>query len=412
MKEKKLNILLINSTPYNPGFPARTEIIELYGNYFPKLGHNITWINPGNTNQIIKKKFNDVDIYIVPYHVFNSFFRKGFNVISHSLKKLSLIENLVQNSKINLIQARNSVFNGLLALKVRKKYNIPFVYQLTFTETEINFDYNYKSIFSTLYQKFAQVIHYYILKKADLIFPTSVYMKNYLKYRNLEEQKIFPLPMCVNTKTFFPNQRIEKLKSKYDIQNKKIFIYIGTMAKKRYLDIIVRAFFIVKKEVKNAKMLMVGDGSGKKELEKLTANLNMENDIIFTGEVAYTEVPRYICLADIGLSPVPPLNVYIMSSPAKMLEYMACGIPVIGNREIFNMRNIISRSNGGILVDFDAKSFADGMITLAKKEELAKIMGERGREWVVKNRSYEQMAKKVEENYKLLIKKKSMVLGV
>lgn len=405
MKKKELNILLINSTPYNPAIPARTEIIELYGNHFPYFGHKITWINPGSTNEIIKKKFNDVDIYVVPYHVTNSFFKKGFNIISHSLKKLGLIKNLIQDSNIDLIQARNSVFDGLLALKARKKYKIPFVYQLTFTEPGISFDDNNKSILSTLYQKFASILHDYILRKADAILPTSIYMKYYLRNKVFDEGKIFPLPMCVNTKRFFPNQKIQQLKTKYDLQNKKTFIYIGTMAKIRHLDIIVRAFFLVKKEIKNSKMLMVGDGSGKEELEHLTMNLKMESDIIFTGEVPYSEVPKYICLADIGLSPIPPLFIYKMSSPSKMLEYMASGIPVVGNREILDMRNIISKSKCGILVDFDAKSFATAMITLIKKEELAKNMGESGREWVIKNRSYEQMAKKVEEIYIQLIAK-------
>ena len=84
---------------------------------------------------------------------------------------------------------------------------------------------------------------------------------------------------------------------------------------------------------------------------------------------------------------------------------MACGIPAIGNREIFDMKNIITKSGGGLLADFNAKSFADAMIALAKKKELAKTMGEKGREWVIKNRSYIQMAKYVEEIYfnKLLI---------
>ena len=403
MKKKTLNILLINSTPYDPAFPARASIIELYGHYFFSLGHKVTWINPGNTNEIIKTKFNDVDIYVVPDHVFNSFFKKGFNIISHFLKKLDLIENLIKDINFDLIQTRNSVFDGLLALKIRKKFNIPFVYQLTFINPGNNFDYTNKSIFSAIYQKIAPLIHNYILRKANIIFPISVYMKNYLKIKNLDKQKIFPLPMGVNIKRFFPNQNIDSLKSKYNLQDKKVFIYVGTMAKKRHLDILVRAFSLVKKEVKNVKMLMVGDGSGKEELEKLTMNLNMEKDIIFTGAVPYVEVPKYNCLADIGLSPIPPFNIYKMSSPTKMLEYMASGIPVIGNREILEIRNIISKSNGGILVDFDVKSFATGMITLGKKEELAKIMGEKGREWVIKNRSYKQMAKKVEKIYIQLI---------
>ncbi|MCP6719123.1 MAG: glycosyltransferase family 4 protein [Patescibacteria group bacterium] len=407
MNNKKLSILLLNSSRYDPAYPARTEIIEIYGNKFPQYGHNITWVNPGNTNEILKRKFKDVTIYVVPsvpYTVSKSLLKKGFNIITHSLIKIKLVKELIKISNIDIIQTRDNIFDGLIALKIRKKYNIPFAYQLNFIQLETNLDYNNKSVLLILYKKFARLILNYILKKADVILPISTYMQNYLKKKKFEEQKIFTLPMGVNSKSFSPNQKTEKLRSKYELQDKITFIYIGSMAKKRRLDIILKAFSLVTKEVINAKLLIVGDGDGKEELEKLCKNLNLERYIIFAGKIPYKNVPKYICLADIGLSPIPPINNYKLSSPTKLLEYMACEIPVIGNREIFDMKYVISKSNGGILVDFNAKSFSSAMIRLAKNEELAKIKGENGRQWINKNRSYKQIAMKLEKFYLKIIK--------
>ncbi|KKK55744.1 hypothetical protein LCGC14_3071490, partial [marine sediment metagenome] len=210
MNSKKLSILLLNISNYDPAYPARTEIIELYGNKFPQFGHNITWINPGNTNEILKRKFKDVNIYVVPsvpYTVSKSFLKKGFNIITHSLKKIKLVIEIIKISNIDIIQTRDNVFDGLIALKIRKKYNIPFVYQLNFIQLETNLDYSNKSVLLALYKKFSLVILNYILKKADVILPISTYMQNYLKKKNFEEQKIFTLPMGVNSKTFSPNQK-------------------------------------------------------------------------------------------------------------------------------------------------------------------------------------------------------------
>lgn len=125
----------------------------------------------------------------------------------------------------------------------------------------------------------------------------------------------------------------------------------------------------------------------------------MEEDIIFTGKVPYSEIPKYICLADIGLSPIVPIDNYIMSSPTKLLEYLACGIPVVGNREILDMKDIIKKSKGGILVDFNAESFAEGMKVLARNGQKNKKMGEEGRKWVINNRSYIEIANKLEKKY-------------
>jgi len=402
MNDKKLNIILLNTSKYDHTYPARTEIIEIYGNNFPKFGHNIIWVNPGNTNEILKRKFKGVNIYVVPsvpYTVSKSFLKKGFNIITHSLIKIKLVKELIKISNIDIIQTRDNIFDGLIALKIRKKYDIPFVFQLNFIQLETNLDYSNKSVLLKLYKKFALVILNYILKKADLILPISTYLQNYLKKQKFEAQKIFTLPMGVNSIDFSPNQKTEKLRSKYELQDKLVFIYIGSLAKKRRLDIILKAFSLVTREVMNAKLLIVGDGDGKEELEKLSTNLNLEKYTIFTGEIPYKSVPKYICLADIGLSPIVPIDNYKMSSPTKMLEYMACGIPVIGNREIFDMRNVISKSNGGILVDFNAPSFSTAMIRLAKNGELAKNKGDNGRQWINKNRSYEQIAMNLEKIY-------------
>ena len=46
------------------------------------------------------------------------------------------------------------------------------------------------------------------------------------------------------------------------------------------------------------------------------------------------------------------------------------------------------------------------MIALAKKGEFRKTIGQKGREWVINNRSYENMARNVEKLYYQLITKK------
>ena len=160
---------------------------------------------------------------------------------------------------------------------------------------------------------------------------------------------------------------------------------------------------MVKKDIEKAKLLMVGDGDGKEDLERTSIEFNLEEEIIFTGNIPYSEVPKYIGLADIGLSPVIPTDNYIMSSPTKALEYLACGIPVVGNREILDMRYVISNSKGGILVDFDAESFAAGMKTLARNNHMMVNMGRDGRKWVINNRSYKEIALKVERKYNKLL---------
>jgi glycosyltransferase involved in cell wall biosynthesis len=66
---------------------------------------------------------------------------------------------------------------------------------------------------------------------------------------------------------------------------------------------------------------------------------------------------------------------------------------------------VIEQSTGGILVSYTPEAFADAMIGLLNNPEKAAEMGQRGRQWVVENRSYEVLARQVERGYMALLNK-------
>ena len=82
---------------------------------------------------------------------------------------------------------------------------------------------------------------------------------------------------------------------------------------------------------------------------------------------------------------------------------MAMGKPVVANEEIFEHKEVLEQSNGGILVPFDEEALANAIVELLNNQERAVKMGQQGREWIVKNRSYEILAKQVEKRLLCLL---------
>ena len=170
------------------------------------------------------------------------------------------------------------------------------------------------------------------------------------------------------------------------------------MAKVRHLDILIKAFKLVVTK-KNAKLLMIGEGSDVFNLKRLTAALGLEDRIIFTGQIAQKEIPSFIAAADIGISPVPPMPFFKLSSPIKLFEYMALAKPVVANEEIPEHSEVLRQSNAGFLVPYTPEAFAQAIIQLFDNPEKAAEMGRMGREWVIKNRSFEVLAHQVEAKF-------------
>jgi glycosyltransferase involved in cell wall biosynthesis len=387
--------------------PARPAVTEIYGEYLPSFGHNVIWITPSNESgrQIQEESFKEVKVYTIPRPIASSLPLKIFNLISYYIKEYKLLTTIFKKESYDIIQVRNDVFGALLVLHIKRKYSIPFVFQYSFPKGVYKVQEPEKR-YLLYFGKFESYITKYILHKADLIFPISKWMREELVKEGIPESKMMSLPLGVNPELFSQNKDGMKIQEKYDLNDVQVILYIGTMDKLRALAIVIRAFSKIRKVRDNVNLLMVGEGNDRPNLEELASTLGIQNDVIFTGQVSYSDVPDYIAAADICLCPVPALSIYKVSSPTKMFEYMAVGKPVVAIEEIPEQKEVIEESGGGILVKFEVESFADGILELLDDPDVANEMGRKGHEWVVKNRSYEAMAREVEKRYFELLDKR------
>jgi len=399
MGSKKLSICVLLPDPFDPNMPSRPAVTEIYGEYLPSFGHEVTWITPSRKKErkLQEHFFKEIKIYTIPYPKASLLPMKIFGLISHLIKKYRLLTTILRREKYDIIQVRNNIFDALLVLCLKKKHNISFVFQYSFPK-EV-YKVQAKKHHSYYFGRVESFITRYILHKADLIFPISQWMEKELIGKGIPKLKMMPLPMGVNPERFSLNIDGTKIREKYDLSDAKVILYTGTMDKLRKLSIIIYAFSKVREQRDNVKLLMVGDGNDKNNLKELSTKLGISADVIFTGQVSYFDVPYFIAAADICLCPVPPLDIYKVSSPTKMFEYMAMGKPVVANEEIPEQKKVIEESGGGVLVKFEAKSFAEGIMELLDNPSKAKKMERKGYKWVVKNRSYENLAREVVKKY-------------
>jgi len=398
----KLNICLLHEDPFTKDMPARPAITEIYGEYFPDFGHNVTWVTPTiiKDKKIKHHKFKKVNVYSVPFNQNDNISKKIISFFSHYYKTYKFLKKMFKSDKFDIIQVRNNVYYSLIGIRIAKKYKIPFIFQYSFPTAKYKKQTQNKWYLS-LEGRIEELLTKHILKKADFIFPISKWMKNDLLKQNVPEKKMMAIPLGINHKKFYSKTNGEKIRKKYNLNNSNVILYAGSMDKTRRLDIIIKAF--LKIENKKNKLIMVGEGNDIDRLKKITKELSIKN-IIFTGRVPYSEMPNFIAASDICLCPVPPISIYKISSPTKLFEYMIMKKPIITNIEIPEQKNVIEKSKSGILVDFQEQKFADAINKLLKTKKERKKLGENGYKWVIQNRTYEKMAKNIEKKYLKLIK--------
>ena len=84
------------------------------------------------------------------------------------------------------------------------------------------------------------------------------------------------------------------------------------------------------------------------------------------------EVPLYVKASDINISFIQPVYSKLSSSPTKLAEVLAMGIPIIVNSGVGDVKSIVEKSNGGIVIsEFNRENYCkvrDAIPALLQKD--------------------------------------------
>jgi glycosyltransferase involved in cell wall biosynthesis len=196
----------------------------------------------------------------------------------------------------------------------------------------------------------------------------------------------------------------ESLVTKY--KNDFVISYIGGFGPHRGIDTAIKSMPNVLEEIPDARLLLVGKGSGvfDKEMRELCKDLNVENKVVFTDWVDFRLVPSYIALSDVCLVPHHASGHTNTTIPHKIFQYMAMKKPVIVT-DCKPLKRIVEECECGLVVPSgDYKEMAEAVIKLYKDSELATKLGANGRNAVEGKYNWENEAKKLCELYERLEK--------
>jgi teichuronic acid biosynthesis glycosyltransferase TuaC len=119
-------------------------------------------------------------------------------------------------------------------------------------------------------------------------------------------------------------------------------LYIGNIERHKGSLDLVRAFAALAKRRKNVSLVMVGDGAGMGDCQKLAAELRV--GVSFVGAKPHDEVPRWIAACNVFA--LPSWN---EGTPNVVLEALACGRRVVATR-VGGTPNVITSDALGVLV--------------------------------------------------------------
>ena len=363
----RIGIFTDTYPPYINGVSTSVSMLE---NALRKKGHQV-YIVTVNTENMRYKYENDEHIIRIPGVPIGIYDYRLTGV--YPLKAI----NKIRKWNLDVIHSHTEFGVGTFARIIAKQYNIPLVHTYH-TMYEDYVHYITKGYFNNTSKKIVEYLtNFYCNQTAtELIVPTKktydLFKEKYKYTRN-----VHIIPTGIEVEKFYKENndpaKLEEIRKKHGL-NKGDFVilYVGRLGQEKSVDVLIEAHQELAREYK-AKLLIVGDGPDMDTYKNLVHKLKIDDNVIFTGKVPWTEVTLYYQIADIFATASKS-----ETQGLTVIEAMAASLPVVAvDDESF--RNVIIDGLNGHLFDTKkeykkyVKSFIDEPSKLQQFSKQARI---------------------------------------
>ncbi|MDP4171064.1 MAG: glycosyltransferase family 4 protein [Bacillota bacterium] len=174
----------------------------------------------------------------------------------------------------------------------------------------------------------AEMLERFLYKKSWKIATATDGIRDYMIRKGKSEDDVFLLPNGVNTDTFVPMPKNESLLKELGIENKKVFMYAGTLGYAQGLDSVLEAASLLKDTCPEAHFLFVGDGQEREKLLGMVEDMKLDN-VTFYGSVPVSEMPNMFSLADYSIVSLRNIELFKGARPSKIFPALSTGTPVL-----------------------------------------------------------------------------------
>jgi glycosyltransferase involved in cell wall biosynthesis len=177
------------------------------------------------------------------------------------------------------------------------------------------------------------------------------------RYSSLPDDRIVTFPWGIDLTRFSPRPSALTIRTDLGWTGNEVFISTRSWDPVYAVDVLVRAFALVRRRHPSARLILLGDGSLEREVRGLIRDLGLEGFIHAPGRAPYDLLPDYFRSADAYVSAAVSDGTSI-----SLLEAMACGLPVVVSNSFGNLEWVREGVNGALAPPGDIESLAAAML--------------------------------------------------
>jgi glycosyltransferase involved in cell wall biosynthesis len=386
LEDKKLKIAMFTNN-YFPVIGGVPISIQRLAKALRKRGHEIKIFAP----EYKEKSENEENIIRCKsiYHYEESGLEFPVtNIYSPQIKKDFKAGNF------DLVHAHHPFWLGNKGRKLAEKFNLP----LAFTyHTRLEKYAHYVPNILFMRKFFANRLSHFLIKnfsnKTDAVFAPTESTKEYLRNVGVSRY-IKVMPTGIDFDYYNCSQeKIDKLREKLIGDSKHLLITVSRLSKEKNLYFLLKGIKRLKENSDlNFKLIIIGSGSEKENIEQYIQNNNLENCIELIGAVDFREMAKYYLASE--------LFVFASTTETQgmvLLEAMAGNNPVVALKSS-GIDDVINNGYNGYKTEADIDKWSSKIEELLINREKYEESAKNARE-MAENYSIDEMAKKAEKLY-------------
>jgi glycosyltransferase involved in cell wall biosynthesis len=321
-----------------------------------------------------------------------------------------LLAIMRMRSNYDIYQARDRTMSAIVTWATARVRGKPFVFWMSFPIVE---GYENRSrdvgcsqgklvwFANHLRAKIARLAYYkFIARRADHMFVQSEAMLEWMHTKGIPRERMTAVPMGVDTGLM---QR-DHIRPEDDVvlDGRRVIIYVGSLAKARCSEFLLDLVASLSLTEPRVLLVLAGDAVSDDERAWIRSEIEqrkLQGHVLLTGWLSQAQMLRFLVRAEVGLSPIPRGELFDISSPTKLVEYLAMGLPAVAN-DIPDQKLVLERSGAGICVAMEVVAFHDAVIKLLNDDSLRRLQAAAGPKFVMAERSYEILVQLVACKYR------------
>jgi glycosyltransferase involved in cell wall biosynthesis len=198
-------------------------------------------------------------------------------------------------------------------------------------------------------------------------------------------ERVRVIPNGVDVEKFHPRWPVARLREELGLSpGTPTVAIVAALRPEKNHELFLRSAALVRRDVPDARFLVIGDGPERDRLTRLAGELSLTQSVYFLGTRG--DVAELLSLVDVLV-----LSSRMEANPVSLLEAMASEKPVVAPRVGSIPETILDGQNGYLTTPGDAEEFAARIVHLLRNPDCAATLGRAGREQVVAHWSIKRM---------------------